>query len=437
MQKIIGIRREDKNEWERRVPLIPTDVEELVKMGIKVIVQPSAIRAFSEDEYQRAGAIVAEDLSPAAAIFAVKEVPVNLIIADKVYTFFSHTIKGQPYNMPMLKTLLEKRCSLIDYERIVDQQNRRLIFFGRYAGLAGMIDSLHALGQKFALQGVHTPLEKIKMAHEYGNLDSARQAISEIGKAIESDGLPPEFAPYTVAFCGYGNVSRGAQEIFDLLPHKVVSPDILLANCENFTADNYFFYKVIFKEEDLVRRINGQFNLEEYYQHPELYQSKFEEYLPAITMMINCIYWTDKYPRLITKEYLQQESILRSNLKLQVIGDISCDIDGSVEITYKATKPDHAFFTYFPAEDSFSDEIERNGITVMAVDNLPCEFSREASEEFSRVLKKFVPEIIAADFNQPFEILQLPFPLKKALIALQGKLTPEYEYLNQFLRQRG
>ncbi len=434
MTKIIGIRREDKNEWERRVPLTPKDVAELKKEGIRTIIQPSAIRAFKDEEYLQAGATVQEDLSPAAAIFAVKEVPVSLIIREKIYTFFSHTIKGQHYNMPMLQDLITKKCSLIDYERIVDEQNRRLIFFGRYAGLAGMIDSLYGLGQKLALLGYDTPLKKIKMAHEYSDLNDARSQISEIGKEIEEKGLPLELAPYTVAFCGYGNVSRGAQEIFDLLPHKIISADILKANYENFSDENYCFYKIVFKEEDMFRRKTGNFDLNEYFQHPQNYESKFEEYLPLITLMVNCIYWTDRYPRLVSKSFLKQETLLKSNLKLLLIGDISCDIDGSVEITYKATKPDKAFFTYFPLEDRFTDEIARSGITVMAVDNLPCEFSREASEEFSHVLVNFIPQIMQADFAQPFEKMELPFPLKKALILLNGRFTPEYEYMKEFLK---
>lgn len=436
MKKVIGIRREDKNEWEKRVPLIPSDVQWLKEEhGIETIIQPSAIRVFSDDEYRRAGAVVSEDLCPAKVVFAVKEIPIDLFQPGKGYVFFSHTIKGQPYNMPMLRHMMELKNHLIDYERVVDEKQRRLIFFGRYAGLAGMIDTLHGFGRKLQLQGFTTPFAKIRQAYQYASLEEAKREIAAVGREIEEHGFPPELSPLVFAFTGYGNVSRGAQEIFDLLPFKAVSPDILIANVENFSADNYNLYKVVFKEEDIVSPKSGVFQLQEYYEHPERYESKFEEYLPAVTVLVNCIYWTEKYPRLVTKEYLKNNTILQSNLRLRIIGDISCDIDGSVEITYKATKPDHAFYTYFAETNEFREDITRQGVTVMAVDNLPCEFSAESSQEFSQVLREFVPPIMAADFAGDDVGAALPYPIRTALILHRGELTAGYRYIENFLHQ--
>lgn len=144
----IGIRREDKNEWERRVPLTPAQVARLVQQQLPIMVQPSSIRAFADDSYAAAGTIVQEDLAAADIILAIKEIPLELLQPYKTYLFFSHTIKGQAHNMPLLRRLLELNCQLIDYERIVDQQNRRLIFFGEHAGLAGMVETLRTLGQR-------------------------------------------------------------------------------------------------------------------------------------------------------------------------------------------------------------------------------------------------------------------------------------------------
>ncbi len=173
MEKIIGIRREDKNRWERRTPLIPAHVKELKeKYGIKTIVQPSALRVFSDREYEEAGAVIDEDLSAASVVLAVKEIPMEMFQKDKTYVFFSHTIKGQDYNMPMLKRMMELECNLVDYERVVDDQNRRLIFFSRYAGIAGMIETLHAFGQKLKQQGYSTQLERIKQAYEYDSVET-------------------------------------------------------------------------------------------------------------------------------------------------------------------------------------------------------------------------------------------------------------------------
>ncbi len=434
--KIIGIRREDKNKWERRVPLIPADVKELKeKYGIHTIVQPSKIRIFSDDEYAEAGAEINEDLGRASLVLAVKEIPESLYEKDKTYLFFSHTIKGQAYNMPMLKHMMNLKCNLIDYERVMDEKNRRLIFFGRFAGLAGMIDTLNAFGKKLEQRGVDSPFSKIKQAYEYEDLGDAKKAIEEIGEEIDKNGFPQELSPLVVGFSGYGNVSRGAQEILNLLPHKTVNAKILSEMYENFSNDNFNIYKVVFGEDDMVKPKEGEFNLQEYYEHPEKYTPQFEQNLEYLDVLVNCIYWTEKYPRLVTKEYLKNETLLKSNLTLKVIGDISCDIDGGVEITHKATKPDNPNFTYFAAEDRFEDGVQRQGVTVMAVDNLPCEFSRESSTEFSKVLKEFVNEIVSADYTAGSpDALKLPAPIHNALILHRGQLTPEYDYMKEYLK---
>ncbi len=435
MEKIIGIRREDKNEWEKRVPLVPDDVRWLKeKHGIRTIVQPSAIRTFSDDEFRRAGAEISEDLSGAGTVFAVKEIPASLFRAGKTYVFFSHTIKGQAYNMPMLKTMIERRCNLIDYERVLNEQNQRLIFFGRYAGLAGMLDTLHGFGRKLLARGVASPFARIRQAYQYASLEEAKAEVAAVGAEIDEHGFPAELCPLTVGFAGYGNVSRGAQEIFDLLPHKVLSAEAMVEMHENFANDNLNLFKVVFSEDDLVRAREGAFELQDYYAHPEKYAGKFEEYLPLLSILVNCIYWTEKYPRLVTKKYLKDRSVLEANLRLQVIGDISCDIDGSIEITHKSTKPDDAYYTYFAEDDRYENGVQPLGVTVMAVDNLPCEFPRESSIEFSKVLRDFVPRIAAADFAGAAEKLGLPYPVQKALVLHGGAFSPDYQYMNDFVK---
>jgi alanine dehydrogenase len=438
MEKIIAIRREDKNQWERRVPLIPRDVKVLKeKYGIKTIIQPSAIRVFPDQAFIDAGAEINEDMSKASVILAVKEIPKELFEKDKTYVFFSHTIKGQDYNMEMLRKLMALNCNLVDYERIVDEKNRRLIFFGRHAGLAGMIETLHAFGQKVKEWGFDNPFMKIKQAYQYASLEEAKKEIEAIGKEIDEDGFPINLAPLVVGFAGYGNVSRGAQEIFDLLPHKVISGHILDEMYENFTGDNLNLYKVIFSEEDMVKLKDyqeGRFDLQDYYNHPEKYESRMEQFLPYLSILVNCIYWTEDYPRIVTKEYLKNQTAIRSNLNLKVIGDISCDIDGSVEITHKATYPDTPSFTYNAIDDTFEDGVLRNGVTVMSVDNLPCEFPAESSESFSSVLIDYIDGLVSSDFKNDTENLQLPGPIAKALILHQGQLTKEYDYMKEYIK---
>ncbi|HSQ34689.1 MAG TPA: hypothetical protein VLQ89_01740, partial [Candidatus Binatia bacterium] len=292
MEHVIGIRREDKNEWEKRVPLVPADVRWLKEtQGIRTIIQPSGIRVFSDDEYRQAGAEISEDLGRAEVIYAVKEIPASLFQKNKTYVFFSHTIKGQAHNMPMLKTMIDLGCNLIDYERVINEKNQRLIFFGRYAGLAGMLDTLHAFGQKMLARGIPTPFAKIEQAYRYHSLAAAKEAVAAIGNEIDEQGFPAELCPLIVGFSGYGNVSRGAQEIFDLLPHKILSAEAMLEMAENFSNDNLNLFKVVFSEDDIARPRQGIFSLPDYYAHPENYESKFENYLPLLSILVNCIYW--------------------------------------------------------------------------------------------------------------------------------------------------
>jgi len=436
MIKRIGIRREDKNIWERRVPLIPEHIKWLqAEHDIETVLQPFEGRAFSHEEYIRVGATISENLSDCAVIFAVKEIPIGFFEYQKTYIFFSHTIKGQTYNMPMLRRILDLRCQLIDYERVVDANGRRLIFFGRHAGLAGMLDTLWALGKRLQWEGMDNPFTKVRQAHQYESLEQAKAEIQQIGEQIRSQGLPTAITPFVCGFAGYGHVSKGAQEIFDLLPAIEVLPNELIALSANKDLSSHSIYKVIFKEEDMVQPIseNEEFELQRYYDHPERYQSKFETYLPYLNILINAIYWEPRYPKLVTKQYLREIYKHGSLGKLRVIGDISCDIEGAIECTLKATEPDNPVFVYDPITTKAQDGYAGHGLVVMAVDNLPCEFPREASVEFSQALFPFVPAIVNADYSVPFARLNLPEEIKKALVVYQGKLTPAYGYLEKFL----
>jgi alpha-aminoadipic semialdehyde synthase len=428
----LGIRREDKNKWERRVPLIPDHIKELKdNFDIETVIQPSEIRVFKDNEYESLGAKVKEDISESSAIFAVKEVPINFFQHGKTYIFFSHTIKGQKYNMPMLKKMMELGCNLIDYEKITDEKGRRLVFFGRYAGLAGMIDALWTFGQKMESNGLFTPLKEMKKTIDYKDLDEAKKHLIQIGNRIEQGGIPNSLAPLVVGFAGYGNVSKGAQEILDILPIKEIRPDQIDYSSHNYS--NNIIYKVVFKEEDMVSPINVEkkFELQDYYANPQLYQSVFQKYIPNLSILINCIYWTKKYPRLLTKNYLKEN--FTEDFKLKVVGDISVDINGAIEFTEKSTNPDSPVFIYNPITDEIKDGIFGEGIVVMAVDNLPCEMPKESSKEFSDSLINLVPSIVKADFSVEFENLNLPPEIKKALILQKGKLTPDYQYINKFL----
>ncbi len=430
----VGIRREDKNEWEARVPLIPSDVKKLVNSGIDVFLQPSAIRIFSDQEYISAGATISEDLRSCALILAVKEIPIDFIENGKTYVFFSHTIKGQDYNMPLLKKMMDQKTQLIDYERIVDEKGRRLIFFGRHAGLAGMIDSLWAFGKRFETDGIENPFSKIKKTYEYRGLNNATKQIKKVADEIQTNGIPIEMQPLVCGFSGYGNVSLGAQEIFDILPHQEITPEELLS-INTFKDQGNVLYKVIFKEIDLVEPKNStdQFELQDYYDNPTKYISKFENYIPKLSILMNCIFWNTKYPRLVTLDYLKRAWTESTNQKLKVIGDISCDTKGAVECNVKCTTPGNPVYTYNPLNGSVSDGITNEGPVIMAVDNLPCELAAEASKSFSKVLVNFIPALAKTNYDVSFNNLNLPEELSRGMILHKGNLTKTYQYLEKYL----
>ncbi len=427
----IGIRKEDKSRWERRVPLAPAHVERLVADGLEVVVQPSERRVFADEQYREAGAIVSDDLSTSPVIFAVKEIPTALFEPGKTYIYFAHVIKGQPYNMPMLRELLNRGCTLIDYEKVVDEAGRRLILFGRHAGLAGMIDSLWTLGRRLDAEGHSTPFAAIRPAHEYDSLEIAMTEVRAVGEQIESDGLPDGLRPMVFGFAGYGNVSLGAQEIFDLLPHREVSPESL----GEAAAGNEILIKVVFKEKDMVvrRDDHGSFDLQEYYRHPERYRGDFARHVPHLTVLMNCIYWAPQYPRLVTRALLREMFEGEAAARLRVIGDISCDVEGAIECTLKATQPDDPVFVYLPSEDRIVSGVEGRGPAVLAVDNLPAELPLESSRDFGDALLPFVGPIARANFDAPLESLDLPEEIKRGIIVLRGELTPGYTYLAEHL----
>jgi len=417
--------------------LIPTHVGELIQShGMEIWLQPSPIRAFPDSDFVREGAKLVEDLSPCPLIFAVKEIPLQFFAAGRMYVFFSHTTKGQPLNMPMLKKMVELRCSLIDYEKIVNDDGQRLLFFGKQAGQAGMIDTLWALGQRWHQLGKRTPFSSVEQAYKYQSLVEAKEAIKKIGWRIHQDGLDPELVPLICGFAGYGHVSQGAQDIFGLLPFEDIPPE----RVENFYQSQEYasnrLYKVVFKEEQMVVPISAdqRFELQDYYDYPQKYKSVFETYLPFLTVLVNCIYWTPAYPRFVTKKYLKHLWEKEVSPRLKVIGDISCDIAGSVECTERATDPGQPVYIYDPLEDRIAEGVKGRGVVVMAVDNLPAEISLESSVAFSQAFKPLVPAIAQADFSGDFAQCGLLKPVKRAVILYKGEFTPDYEYMKEYIK---
>ncbi len=432
MPSRIGIRREDKNRWERRVTLTPRHVRELIRRReLDIWVQPSKIRIFPDERYRQAGAKISENLGPCPIIIGVKEMPLEFFEPGKTYLFFSHTVKGQPQNMPLLKRLQELKCTLLDYERMVTDIGKRIVSFGRFAGLAGMVDTLWALGQRLAWEGIDSPFTGLRQAFRYGDVDAAKEAVKQVGDEIAENGIPGELAPLIIGVAGYGATSQGAQEMIDLLPVQEIEARDLERTLKTCQDDVHRVYKVVFRVRDLVTPLSPDhpFKVQHYYQHPDLYRSVFDAKLPCLSVLVNCIYWEPRYPRLVTKAGLKALFSHRDPPRLRVIGDITCDIEGAVECTLRVTTPEDPVFVYDPVEDVITPGVQGRGPVVLAIDNLPCEFPKDASMAFSQGLKDYLAVLARADLTVPFERVKLPPSLRRATILYQGALTPDYQYL--------
>jgi alpha-aminoadipic semialdehyde synthase len=433
--KTLLIRAEDKNRWERRTALVPADLKAIrAETNIRAYVQASEKRVFGSQAYMEAGAQICHNEGPGEVVFGIKEIPQEKIQAGKVYLFFSHTIKGQAQGMPLLQKIIDSGATLIDYERITDSQGRRILYFGRYAGDAGAIDILSLMGEYWGAKGLKTPLKKVRRAHEYQSVADAQTRLKAIGKEIAEEGFPAELNPFTIGILGYGNVSRGAQQMLDCLPTERVSPGDIETLVKNGQADPKRLYVTVFKEEDLVERRDGQdFDLQEYFGQPELYQSRFEPYLAHYRLLINAVYWEERYPRFVTWEGLGRLAEGENRPVLCGIADISCDPHGSIECNVRATDSDMPAYLVNPRTREVTDGHIGDGIVVLAVDNLPCELPRDSSSFFSRKLAPLVPNILSADYDRPLEKAGLNPDIRKAVIVYKGELTPAYVYLREHL----
>lgn len=432
---MLGIRREDKSRWEARAPLAPADVAQLVaEHGLEIRVQRSPQRAFKDEEYRAAGAVLVDDLDDCPVILGVKEIPPARLVPGRTYLFFSHTIKRQPANMPMLRRIVELGCTLIDYERIVDAGGRRLVFFGRFAGVAGMIDTLWALGRRLRHEGIANPFEQVRRAYEYADVEQARRELAGVGERIRQAGLPAAIQPLVCGFAGYGNVSQGAQEIYDLLPVRTLAP----AELDRARLGPHECGKVVFREEHMVAPAGAgagpaRFELQDYYDHPERYRARFAGYLPHLTVLVNGIYWEPKYPRLVTCADLRELYGGPQPPRLRVIGDISCDINGSIECTVRAADPGDPVYVYEPRSGRVLGGVAGAGPVILAVDILPCELPVDATIHFGRSLRPLLPALARADFDRPLEASGLPPELRRATIVYRGRLTEPYRYLESEL----
>ncbi|XP_049782894.1 alpha-aminoadipic semialdehyde synthase, mitochondrial [Schistocerca cancellata] len=440
--KVIAIRREDQSVWERRAPLAPTNVRRLVRAGVKVIVQPSNRRAYPMQAYASAGAVIQEDISEASVIFGVKQVPIDQLLPNKTYCLFSHTIKAQESNMPLLDAILEKNIRLIDYERLMDESGQRVVAFGKYAGVAGMVNILHGLGLRLLALGHHTPFMHVGPAHNYRNSSMARQAIRDAGYEIALGLMPQSIGPLTFVFTGSGNVSQGGQEVFQELPHEYVPPE-MLPKVARHGATTKVYGCEIRRRHHLERKDGGGYDSEEYNKHPQKFISTFSKKIaPYASVIINGIYWAVGSPKLLTipdaKFLLRpadtpwiQSSVGSPALphRMLAICDISADPGGSIEFMNECTTIDTPFCLYDADRNKDTKSFKGPGVLVCSIDNMPTQLPRESTDFFGDLLYPFTYDILQSNARAPLEEHNFSPAVYGAIIASNGKLTKNFEYI--------
>lgn len=398
----IGILRETKIPPDKRVPLTPVHCRELIEKypNIEIQVQPDGFRAFTNDEYRAEKIMLNNDLSDCDLLMGVKEVDISTLMKNKTYLFFSHTAKKQDHNRDLLRAILKKKITLIDYEYLTKEKNTRIVAFGRWAGIVGSYNALKCYGKRyhrFNLKPAWQCKDKNEMFSELEKIKTGRIKI---------------------LITGGGRVANGAMETLVSAGIKKVNPD------EFLTKE---FREAVFTQLDpwhYVKRIDGQdFNLNHFFNFPEEYETSFLPYTRVTDILIACHYWDPRSPVFMTRD-----DIKREDFRIRIIADISCDINGPIPCTLRASTIENPVYGYDPVHETEANPWDHKNITVMAVDNLPGELPRDASCDFGR---KLIDEVM------PY-ILKLKNGdiITQATIVDKGKLTDKFFYLEDFAKGR-
>lgn len=395
----LGIIREGKVPPDKRVPLTPKQCKQVEQLfpQVKVVVQTSNVRAFEDKHYTDEGVEIVSDLSDCDIIMGVKEVNKSDLIPNKKFLFFSHTFKKQPYNRDLLRAILDKNIQLIDYEVLKNSNNKRIIGFGRYAGIVGAYNGFRAFGLKnhlYDLKQACACADRVEMENE-------------LKKVI----LP---ADTRIVLTGFGRVGNGAREIMKLVPITEVKPAEFLA--QQFDHPVFTHLEV----NDYFERMDGEaFDKKTFYEAPELFQSAFQAYAEHANMYIACHYWSNKSPFILTNEHLKAS-------KLTVVADVSCDIAGPIVCTIRPSKIADPIFGYSISTGEEADWMNDGVVAVMAVDNLPCELPLDASEDFgNELITQVFPALFGAD---PTGIIA-----RGSQTDLSGNLMPNFAYLQDYV----
>ena len=395
----IGVLKEEKVPADKRVPLTPKHCRVLLNSypKLEIAVKSSGIRCFSDEMYIAEGIQVVNDLSDCDVLIGVKEVPKSSLIPDKTYFYFSHTIKEQPYNRELLLKMMELNISMVDYEVLKNQKGKRLLGFGRYAGIVGAYNG-------FLTHGLKSGNYNLKAAHNCKDRAEMEGEMSKIKLSNEK-----------IIATGNGRVGNGILEIIQKANIREVSKSEFLNN----TFDEAVF--VHLNTMDYNVRIDGsESNKSEFYEEPELYCSSFMDYAKQADIFIAGHYYSSGSPYLFTREDAKH-----SDFNIKVVADVSCDIGGPVASTIRPSKIVDPIYGYNPISETEDSFLQEGNIAVMAIDNLPCELPKDASEDFgNEMLEKILPSLIMSDDEQIIE---------NATICKNGDLTPNFEYLRNYV----
>jgi alanine dehydrogenase len=395
----LGILKERKNPPDRRVVFGP---EELIKLQhdfpeLKILVESSDIRVFRDEEYQQLGFEVVNDISAADVLLGVKEVPVEDLLPNKSYFFFSHTIKKQPHNQKLLKTILKKNITLYDHETLVNENNVRLVGFGKYAGIVGVYNAIKAFGQTFEL-------------FDLPKAETLKSQVDLISRLKKID-LPA----IKIVLTGFGKVGMGAKEMLDGMKLKQVSVDDFLLK----TFDHAVYAQI--DVLDYNKRKDGEKREKnDFFNHAEEYVSDFEKFTKVADLFIAGHFYDNKAPKILTQEMLASVTN-----KIKVVADISCDIPGPIACTIRSSTIADPIYGYHPKSGQEIPYTHPEAIVVMAIDNLPCELPRDASEGFGNTFRE---RIIPSFFNNDQDNI-----LNRARMTENGKLTKRFEYLSDYV----
>ena len=397
----LGLIKERKTTTDNRVALTPLQCRELRQQHpeVTVVAEPSDTRCFPDEAYRQQAIPVSSDLTGADWLIGVKEVPPQWLIPDMTYAFFSHTIKKQPHNRELLRTILDKRIRMIDLELLTDEQGNRLIGFGRYAGIVGAHYGLLMYGQR-------TGHFHMKPAHQLANY-----------QALVAYDQQYQFPPFRVIVAGDGRVGQGARTLLQAIGLQEVSP----TEYRHQAYEQPVF--TVLSPDALYQRKDGQaFQKDDFKAHPEAYESAFEPYTTCTDILINAVYWNSNIPR-----HFREAAVQSPQFRISTIADVSCDMEGAVPITVQHTSSDDPVYGYDRQSGHLTPAYQLGSIDIMAISNLPNELPKDASADFGTAMKE---HIIPAFLQDPRQRL-----FRDATIAESGHLTPAYQYLQDFMEE--